>query len=125
MVLFFTLIVSLAVGYAYMREDLFTALLMLINVILAGVAAFDFFEPVADWLDNGGSMGGYEDALSLAVLFAVSLGILRIVTNNLADTVLDFSGIVNQMAGGALGLAAGYLLPGFLMCVFETLPWHE
>lgn len=128
MVIFFTLIVVLVVGYALVREGLFTSLLMLINVILAGIVAFNFWEPVANWLDNsfqGGALAGFEDAFALGLLFAVALGILRVITNNLADTVLDFSAKVNQIGGGVLGLATGYLLAGFLMCVLETLPWHE
>ena len=128
MPLFVTLILMLIVAYALHREGLFTALLMCLNLLLAGIVTFNFFEPVADWLDGlfrGSALAGFEDAITLGVLFAASLGILRTVTNNLADTILDFSGTMNQIGGAGLGLVAGYLLAGFLFVLCETLPWHE
>ncbi len=101
---------------------------MLLNVILAGIIAFNFFEPLANLLDDamkGGAIAGYEDAAMLTILFVISLGLLRFITSKIADTTLDFSGMTNQIGGAVFGLITGYLVAGFLFCVFETLPWHE
>ena len=119
-------LVILAVGYAHMRDGLHTALCMLVNVVLAGIVAFGFFEPVADWLDNSmqtTSWTGYEDFIALILLFAGSLIVLRAITNRLAPDMLDFP--ANAQYGGALlGLFTGYFLAGFLLCAMETLPVH-
>jgi uncharacterized membrane protein required for colicin V production len=127
MITILTVIVILIVGYAQMREGLFTAFCMLVNIILAGVVAFGFFEPFADKMEPslaGGFMAGFEDFLALLILFAVTLIVLRVITNKLAPEMLAFDGNV-QYGGALLGLVSGYLLSGFLICAMETLPWHE
>ncbi len=119
-------LVILAVGYAHMRDGLFTALCMLVNVVLAGIVAFGFFEPVADWLDNSmqsTSWTGYEDFLALMLLFSGSLIVLRAATNRIAPDMLDFPANA-QYVGAVLGLVTGYFLSGFLLCAMQTLPVH-
>jgi|SRR5262245_1530558 len=127
MITIVTIIVILVVGYAQLREGLFTALCALVNVMLAGIVAFGFFEPIADWLDESmqrTSWSGYEDFVALILLFCGTLLVLRAVTNRLAPDMLDFP--ANTQYGGAvLGLATGYLLAGFLLCAVETLPVHK
>ncbi len=117
----------LAVGYAHMREGLFTGLCMLVNVLIAGFIAFGFFEPIADRLEGtlaGGSMAGYEDFIALVALFAFSVIVLRMITNRLAPDMLDLP--ANAQYGGAVfGLISGYFITGFLFCAMQTLPWHE
>lgn len=117
----------LAVGYAHLRDGLFTALCNLVNALIAGVIAFGFFEPIADWLEGslqGGAAAGYEDFSALIVLFVFSVIVLRAITNRLAPDMLDFP--ANAQYGGAvLGLITGYFVTGFLLCAMQTLPWHE
>jgi uncharacterized membrane protein required for colicin V production len=122
-----TIIVIVAVGYAQLREGLYTALCGLVNVVLAGIVAFGFFEPVADWLDESmqrTSWTGYEDFAALILLFCGSLLVLRAITNRLAPDMLDFPANA-QYGGAALGMVTGYLLAGFLLCAVETLPVHR
>ncbi len=122
-----TIVVMAAVAYAQMREGLYTALCMLINIVIAGLVAFGFFEPIADWLEpnlSSSFLAGYEDFLALVVLFGGTLMGLRFVTNTLAPEMLDFPANA-QYAGAAFGLVSGYFLAGFLICAMETLPWHE
>jgi len=128
MLVFLSVLVILSVAYAQCREGLFTAAMMLINVVLAGIVAFDFWEPLATELESmfaGGGLAGYEDAISLTFLFALVLVILRLVTNKLIPNQSDFPGYVQQAGGGIFGALTGYLLGGFLVCVLQTLPWHE
>jgi hypothetical protein len=125
---FLTVVIMLIVAYAYSREGLFTACTMAINVLLAGLVAFNFWEPLAALLDpmlSGSFLHGYEDTVCLILLFAVTLGLLRTVTNNLARSRVQFQGWLQS--GGAIlfGLLTGYLVSGFLICTIQTLPWHE
>jgi hypothetical protein len=127
MITILTVIVILVVGYAQLREGLFTAFCMLVNVVLAGIVAFGFFEPFADKMEAslaGSFLDGFEDFIALIVLFAGSLIVFRMITNRLAPEMIAFDGNV-QYAGAALGLVSGYLLAGFLICALQTLPWHE
>jgi hypothetical protein len=118
----------LIVAYACFREGLFTAFLTLVNLVLAGVITYNFWEPLADALDStlqGSILDGYQDFLLITVIFALALGLLRLITNNLANSLIEFTPTVQQFAGAAVGLLTGYLLSGFLICAFETLPWHR
>ncbi len=128
MLTFFTLLIMLMVAYAYVGEGIFTACLMCINVLLAGLVAFEFWELLADALEpafDHSMLQGYEDALSLVLLFSLSLGLLRLTTNTLVSTQVAYPGIVQRGGAGFFGLVIGYLVAGFLLCVLQTLPWHE
>ena len=124
---FLTVLVMAGVTYAFWREGLLTALTMTINIFLAGLVAFALFEPIAGWLAPmfaDSFLRGFEDALCLVVLFALALGLLRLLTNNLANTHLEYHPVVRQGGMVLCGLIAGYLASGFLLCVLQTLPWH-
>jgi len=125
---FLTIVIMGICGYALMREGLLTAFAMACNVLLAGLIAFNFWEPLADLLDPGfagSAMHGYEDALSLFLLFIVTLLPLRWATNQIANRVPELHPTLQYGGGILFGLIAGYLLSGFLLCVLQTLPWHQ
>ena len=125
---FLTVVMMLALAYAYLREGLMTAFMMCCNVFAAGLIAFNFWEPIADTLDpmfTGSFLKGYEDAIGLLSLFCISLGLLRVVTNFLCPNLVQFPAWL-QLGGGAFfALTMGYLVSGFLLAVFQTLPWHR
>jgi hypothetical protein len=124
----FTLLLMLITAYAFWREGLMTAVTMFGNVLLAGLVAFNFWEPIADLVDPmvaGTFLAGYEDSICLMALFTATLATFRLITNSLANTDLDYPGALWRAGNVLLGLATGYLVAGFLVCVFQTLPWHE
>src|SRR5205085_12109431 len=94
-----TLLIMAGVTYAFWREGLLTALTIAVNVFLAGLVAFAFWEPIADWLSPllaDTFLHGYEDALCLIALFAVTLGLLRLAVNNLANAQLEYHPVLRQ-----------------------------
>src|SRR6266511_3694966 len=116
MLAFLTILIMLGVCYAYWREGLLTACCMFINVVLAGLVAFFFFEPLADELDallQGSFLAGYEDCLCLILLFSVTLGLLRLATNTIAFTDLDSPPALLRGGGVVFGLLTGYLVSFF------------
>jgi hypothetical protein len=128
MLTFLTVLIMLIVCYAYWREGILTAMAMACNVFLAGLVAYAFWEPMADVVEDlvwNTFLHGYEDCLCMMVLFCLTLGILRLITNNLASTEMEFPALLQQ--GGALlfALLTGYLVAGFLVCMLQTLPWQE
>jgi uncharacterized membrane protein required for colicin V production len=128
MLLLLTLAVMLGVGYAFFREGLLTAVTTLVNVVLAGLVAFNFFEPLADSIEptlQGSPLAGFEDGASLFGLFALTLGVLRLVTNNLANREIELPPLPQQIGAVGVGLLAGYLVAGFLLCMAQTMPVAE
>lgn len=123
-----TLLVMAGVAYAYLREGMFTAFTMTVNVFLAGLVAFNFFEPIAGGLEpsfRGGSLQGTEDAICLVALFSLTLAPLRWATNSLARTDIHYHPQLLRGGGVFFGLVTGYLVCGFLLCVLQTLPWDR
>lgn len=128
MIAILTLLVTAAVAYALVREGLLTAVTMLVNVVLAGLVAFNFYEPISDELEKmlvGTFLEKTEDALVLTLLFTGALGVLRVATNNLANQELDLPALPQQIATALVGAVTGYLLAGFLTCMVSTLPLPE
>ncbi len=128
MILLFSFIVIAVVAFFQYRNGLFTSVAMLIQVVLAGLIAFGFWEPVADELDayfRDGRFAGYEDCIVLAALFSLALLGLRLITNRLNKAMIDFNTIAQQIGGPAVGAVTGYLLSGFLLCMMETLPLED
>ncbi len=125
---FLTLALMMMTAYAFMREGLATAFAMLCNIFIAGLVAFNFWEPLADALDpmfSGTGMHGYEDFLCLGLLFSASLALLRTASNRVLATQVEFESKIQQVGALVMGLFTGYLLAGFLACVLQTLPWYE
>jgi hypothetical protein len=123
MLQFLTVLIMLALGYAYLVEGMFTACLMCLNVIGAGLIAFNFWEPLANLMDP--ALGGYEDALCMVVLFCIALGGLRTLTNLLVATEVEYPTAIQRGGGALFGLVTGYLVSGFLVCMMQTLPFHQ
>ncbi len=123
-----TLVIMAVVAYAYWKEGLLTAVTMCVNVFVAGLVAFNFFEPLADLLDSvlaDTFLHGYEDGFCLVLLFGLALGGLRWATNSLANSDLDYHPLLARAGTVLFSLVTGYLVAGFLVCVLETLPWHQ
>lgn len=126
--LYIALIIMAIVTYGLFKEGLHTAMVMCVNVVLAGLIAFNFYEPLADAVENllrPSFLGGFEDFLALTLLYVVSLTVLRVLTNSVSNTVVEFPGHVQQIGGAVFGALAGYLVAGVLICILQTLPWHE
>lgn len=128
MLAFFTVLIMLIVAYVYLVEGLANACAMCINTLLAGVIAFEFWEPLADQLDgpfSGTFLAGYEDALCLGGIFCIALAGLRFTTNYILKGEIDLPEVVNRVGGAAVGVVTGYLAAGFLLCLWQTLPLHQ
>jgi hypothetical protein len=123
-----TILIMLGLAFVYLREGLFTAFLMSVNVVLAGLVAFNFWEPLANLLGQAlaaSFLAGCEDFFCLLFLFCAALGLLRTITNALANAEIAFPDLLQRGGGAFFGMVTGYLASGILVCVLQTLPWHE
>ena len=124
----FTVLIMGIVAYALWREGPLTAFAMCVNVIVAGLLAFNFWEPIADQLESvfeGSFAEGTEDGLALMLIFLPVLALLRWVTNSIASTHMEYPPILYRAGAVVFGLLTGYLLSGFLVCVLQTLPLQQ
>lgn len=123
-----SLIVIGAVGYACFAEGVFGALAALFMVFLSGSVAFAFFEPVARLLGpmiHGTFVNNYEDGIALCALFCITYIVLRTIVNNLTVRRFEYPMLLDQIGGGVVGALTGYLVSGFIVVMFQTLPWDE
>ena len=104
MIVLFTLIVIAVVAFMQYRNGLFTSVAMIAQVLIAGLVALAFWDPIADELDAyfaDGKLAGYEDCMVLVGLFSLTLGGLRFVTNKLNKAMIDCKWIIQQVGGPA------------------------
>jgi hypothetical protein len=120
-----TLALMAALAYAYWGEGPLIAFSMAVNILLAGLLTFNFYEPIADLLApslEGSFAEAAEDAIAMGFLFLPLLMLGRWLTFSLANTHIEYPPILYRAGGVAGGLLGGYLLAGFLVCAFQTLP---
>lgn len=117
------LVVILAVVAAVGTDGLWSASIMLINVIVAGLVAMNFWEPIAAYL-CGWSPGGeyFWDFFVLVGLFAITLMVLRTITDKLSRKKVRFPRLVDLVGGCLVGAWTGWILVGFLVTAAQTAP---
>lgn len=120
-----TLALMAGIAALQWRIGLFRAFLLLVNVLLAGFLAFNFWEPLAFGLGLvSTSLDRYADALMLILLFGLFLGGLWLLTWYLAPEDPALPPLVRRGGSVLCGLLTGYILAGLLLTVLQTLPWH-
>lgn len=125
-----TIAVMLAVAYAQYRNGLFTSIYLLMAVLVSGLVAFGFWEPMADAVDQSlqrslSAVRGCEDFIVLSILFGACLFGFRLAHQKLAPEMIDEHGALQHFGAAAVGLMTGYFVAGFLVCAMQTLPLDE
>jgi hypothetical protein len=125
-----TIIIMLVTAYAHYRNGLFTSIYYFMAVLVSGLVAFSFWEPLSDLVDQGlqrnmKAVQGCEDFVVLCVLFGASLFLLRLGYQKLAPDMIDEHGALQHLGAAVVGLATGYFVAGFLTCATQTLPLDE
>lgn len=117
------ILVVLGVFASLMSESLWSNALTLINVVTAALLATNFFEPLADWLESSIPSGAYFwDLISLWVLFAVVLGILRALTDNVSKISVKFKKPIETAGSYFFAAWICWVLLCFLMMTLHTAP---
>lgn len=109
--LLWLLIVGACVGFLY-REGLWGAFIRLVNIILAGVLATNFFEPAAKMMEEmiTPELTYFYDFLAFWLVFAVSMIILHLATSFLSRVKMRFNLYLNQAGSVITGLIAGIIM---------------
>jgi Colicin V production protein len=121
-----TIVLMLLLAALQTRAGLFAALVLFCNVIVAGVLAFNFWEPLARMLgQHSPRLDQYADALWLTALVALFLIMLRWLTSYLAPRRLTLPPRFDRLGGALVGCCTGYLFAGLVSCLLQTLPLPE
>lgn len=112
----------LGLGYLWVTRGFFSALLHLACVVAAGAIAFGLWEPIAMFLLDkspqsglGTFIGDAAWGLGLAIPFAASLAILRVVTDKIAPGNIIIDDTYDSIGGGICGAAIGIITAGMFV----------
>lgn len=121
------IIAGLVLGlmYALTSEGLWGSALMFFNVVFGGMIAFNFYEPLANLLDQTGIGWGFSECLCLLVLFGVSVVALRLTTETLAPAMVRFPMPVYHAGRLVFGMAGACVTIAIIILAFETAPVHK
>lgn len=106
----------LLVAYWWATQGVFSGILHLLCVIVAGAIAFAFWEPLtAGLLLKGNKFDNFAWGVSMIGLFVIPLAILRLATNKLVPANVDLPHWANLLFGAPIGLCSGILSMGMLL----------
>ena len=110
------------VGFSF-SEGMWTNAIRLINVIFAALLAMNYFEPLANWLDDWmRAFSYYWDFLAMWALFVVSFFVLRLLTDTISQVKVRFPKIVEQIGSGIFGVVLGGVMVGFTLTTLYAVP---
>ena len=120
------LIVLGVVTWSVASEGIWGAALTSLIVVISGLVAMNFFEPMAGFLEGfSGSLWwrSHCDILALLGLFAASVTILRLSTDRISPRFITSSRFMYELGRWGGGLLAGYVTMAFLLTAVHTGPF--
>ena len=112
----------LGISYAWMIRGMFSSLLHLLCVIVAGALAFAFWEPLALLLIGMSPERGFLSFIesiawgtALVLPFAIELLLLRLITDRAVSGNISNNKVVDYIGGGVCGVATASLTAGILV----------
>lgn len=104
-------------------EGMWSNAILLINVVTAALLATNFFEPLAQWLDEWQPSYTYVwDFLVLWGLFSLFMIIFRIVTDKVSLVKVRFLKVAERIGSGVFALLIGLVMVSFTMMTLHTAP---
>lgn len=114
-----TILMLLLLAFVWSNRGFYSGLINMVCVIAAGAIAFAFWEPIGHALVNAAPARGFLSALqgvawglALALPFAVSLAILRLVLDQVLSRNINVSTPVNYAGAGICGLISALITTG-------------
>ncbi len=117
----FLLLYLLFMAYWWSQQGLFSALLHLVSVILAGALAFALWEPMAMLMMKWDMLTRFAWGLSLILIFVFMLLCIRFAYDKGVKANMHFHAIFDLIGGGLFGLYAGFLTAGVTIIGFSFM----
>jgi hypothetical protein len=104
-------------------EGAWTAGTTFVCVLVSGLLAMNFFEPVALLLARSlPDQDARLDMIALVGLFALFVFLIRLGMERLAPTYVQVPALVDNIGRWAFGVATGYVTMAFLLTALHTAP---
>ncbi len=121
-ILIIILLTSGSVAYSYFKGTIVRSFAMVISGLCAIIAAFTYFEPLANLFISRGTMGPAAHAFCFAALFVVSFVILLVITLLLTRQPVDLGFLPERIGRCVCGILLGFILSGILLTTLVLAP---
>lgn len=119
----FFILVFVAVFASVMLGGLWSNTITLINFMLAGLIATNYFEPVADYLDKNAPSFTYAwDFVAIWLVFGLTMVVLRAATDYLSKIKVRFFLPVEKAGGIVMAIWVSWLAVCFTAATMHTAP---
>jgi hypothetical protein len=124
MIDFALLVIIALVTWNVAAEGAWGAAAILLSVILAGLFAMNFFEPLANFLETSVSSDWSMrfDFISLMVLFVGGVFLLRLMSEKIAPGFIAVHNRLYDVCRFGFALMTGYITAAFLLAALHTAP---
>lgn len=110
------------VAWCVSGEGAYSAAFTCLSVILAGLLAMNYFEPVANMLPTTGWWRYGADIVSLVGLFTAFVFGLRYLTEYLCPRFIQLPPLAYELGRWGCGILTGYVTMAFLLTALHTAP---
>ena len=117
------ILLAIVGGVAFMvsNDGAWSAGVTFVCVVVAGLLAMNFFEPLAIMLSAAVPNSTHRwDSICLVGLFIALVFLLRLLSERIAPTYIQVNGLVDQAGRWVFGAAAGYVTMAFLLTALHT-----
>ena len=105
------------------NNGLWSNTLMLVNLLTSGLLAFNYFEPLAEWLEKQQPSLNYVwDFVSVWMIFIVAMVVLRAATDYTSNIKVRFFLPVDRACGIVLALWVSWVMVSFTTATMHTAP---
>jgi hypothetical protein len=120
------LVLTLGMTYALMSEGLWGACLMFFNALFAAMITMNCYEPLAQLIGtNVEFLSGYADALSIMLIFTVTLVAIRLTTENFAPAMVRFPTPLFHLGRVVFGLLGSAVTMGIILIALDASPVNK
>ncbi|MFZ5830419.1 MAG: CvpA family protein [Planctomycetota bacterium] len=120
--LLFAVIFVACLGFLY-PEGIWSNALRLINLVMAGLIAFNYWEPAAAYAYSyEPSFTYFWDFLAIWAIFSLSFSVLRALTDAASRYKVRFLKLADRIGSGLLSMWIGWLMICFLAATLHMAP---
>ena len=127
MILLALFAIVIVIYFAWLQtEGLWGNIVTFINMTFSCLLAMNFYEPIANLLDESADWLTYWfDFIALWLVFSVSMGVLQRVSRVLSGVKVKFSKQVEQVGAAVTTFLVGWLFASFMLATLHVapLPW--
>jgi uncharacterized membrane protein required for colicin V production len=119
------LLMIILVAAFWLYQGLFSALIMLIETVIACMLAFGFYESVNSIWSGSEAMRDIGPSLAMMLILLISLAAMRQLTDRLVPDAVTFPLQIDRAGAAACGLLTGMTLVGTALVAIQMFPFES